>query len=343
MTGVTGEVVVISDDELVRDAVASAAAAQELTLVHHGPAELAGRWRAATAVFIGVDRAAQVAELGLSPRERVFVVGRDPEQLIRWSMPLGAEVIPLPEGRAWLASVLALRRGGGRAPILTVLGGSGGVGASTLAAGLAWRAARQGRRVALVDLDPLGGGIDLLLGVEQVDGWRWPRLNSADGFLTDLAPHLPQVDGVAVLSMPRRSGSDVAREPLGAVLASLQRSHELVVCDPGRMPGIATRECLRLSQSVVLLVGTAVRSVAAAQHVVSTLDLRDARVVVRRLPGGTVPHHAIEDALDFPVVGEVAEDARLRTAAEAGDAPPLGGRGGRAWDGLLRELCEVES
>ena len=29
--------------------------------------------------------------------------------------------------------------------------------------------------LALVDLDPMGGGLDLLLGAESTPGWRWPR------------------------------------------------------------------------------------------------------------------------------------------------------------------------
>jgi len=63
--------------------------------------------------------------------------------------------------------------------VLGVVGGSGGVGASTFAAVLA---AVTGRAM-LVDLDVVGGGIDVLLGIEDVAGARWSGLRVGGGRL----------------------------------------------------------------------------------------------------------------------------------------------------------------
>ncbi len=60
-------------------------------------------------------------------------------------------------------------------------GGRGGAGASVLAGGLAVTAARRGLRTLLIDADPLGGGVDLVLGWESLDGLRWPSLSQASG------------------------------------------------------------------------------------------------------------------------------------------------------------------
>ena len=38
----------------------------------------------------------------------------------------------------------------------------------------------DGERVMLVDCDALGGGLDLLLGAEEVQGLRWPDLALSD-------------------------------------------------------------------------------------------------------------------------------------------------------------------
>lgn len=121
----------------------AAAAAQELVArTVTSTAELATGWRSAGSVFVADDFAAAVAGHALPPRERVFLVGGDESALTRWSAPLGARVIGLPAGRAWLGVVLD---GGGPAaatPVVAVLGGAGGAGASTLAGMLACLAAR---------------------------------------------------------------------------------------------------------------------------------------------------------------------------------------------------------
>ncbi|NUP49841.1 MAG: P-loop NTPase, partial [Catenulispora sp.] len=60
--------------------------------------------------------------------------------------------------------------------LVAVLSGRGGAGGSTLAAALALAGTRRGLRCTLVDLDPAGGGIDLLFGLETEPGPRWSEL-----------------------------------------------------------------------------------------------------------------------------------------------------------------------
>ena len=97
--------------------------------------------------------------------------------------------------------------GTGGAALLRLVGGSGGVGATTLACGLAQRGHRQGLQVALVELDPCGGGVDLVFGAEQAKGWRWPDLASATGHIGDLRGQLPNVSGVDLVSTGRSRSS----------------------------------------------------------------------------------------------------------------------------------------
>ena len=65
--------------------------------------------------------------------------------------------------------------------MLAVVGGRGGAGASVFAVATAVRAARSGERALLVDCDPLGGGVDLVLGAEDLDGLRWPEVGTGAG------------------------------------------------------------------------------------------------------------------------------------------------------------------
>lgn len=328
----------VSGNTEVCELVATAAAALGQQAVVCDPESLSERWQQPATIFIGVDAAAEVAALALPRRDRVYLVGRDVGAAALWSMPLAAEVIVLPEGRAWLSSVLASSVTGGAGRITAVLGGSGGVGASTLAAALCWRAAHAGSSVALVDGDRLGGGIDLLVGAERVPGWRWPRLAGAEGVLGDLREFLPMIDGVAVVSMARGNDLDLPREPLAAVLASLQRTFDHVVIDLGRASGAAAREALRPATRTLLVVGGNVRGLAAAAQTLRAYEPPGCEVVVRQLPPARVPDAVVDEALGLPVVGRIRHDRRLAASAERGERPPLGNRRGglgRVCDQLL--------
>ena len=321
-----------------QEAVLAAATAQELvTRTVTSTAELAEGWREAGAVFIADEFAAAVAGHALPAREGVFLVGADEAALTRWSAPLGARVIGLPAGRAWLGVVLGGSPPAVRTPVIAVLGGAGGAGASTLAGALACLAARDTGSAALVDADLVGGGIDLLLGAERTEGWRWPRLSGAEGHIGDLRSYLPVVDGVSLVSMARGPAVDLARDPLAAILGSLRRSHGLVVLDPGRSLTTAAREAVRLASRVLLVVPGGVRAVAASRELVRALRLEDAEVVLRQGVQGLGPA-AVAEALELPVVAELPDDRRLPLAAERGLSPLRAGRRYRAvCERLLRQ------
>lgn len=345
MTASTGEreVLVVAGPGDTQDLILSAAAAQDLVgRVVTDLDRLAGRWRDAVTVFVADTHAEQVASRALPHRDGVYLVGSDELTLSSWSVPLGARVILLPEGGAWLGAVLDEGTTRARAPVVALVGGSGGLGASTLACALAYRAARLPGGAALVDLDALGGGIDLLLGAEQVDGWRWPRLNAADGHLGDLRPYLPVVDGVSVVSMSRGPGLDLAREPLAAIVGSLRRTHGLVVMDTGRSLTAAAREGMRLASRRLLLVSGRIRGVAAARQFVRAHQLEQVDLVLRRSTRGSLPAEVVADALGFPVIAEIPDDPRLVGAAEQGEPPGRSARRGytRMCDRLLSRVLQ---
>ena len=320
-------VLVVAAPGDTQDSILAAVTAQELEAeVIVEPERLAGPWRTAATVIVADDQAEKVAARALPHREDVFLVGQRLDLLSAWSAPLAARVIPLPEGAAWLGAVLGEGSSRTRAPVVAVLGGSGGVGASTLAAALAQLSAARGPSgAALVDADPLGGGIDLLLGAERVQGWRWPRLNAAVGHLGDLRSYLPVVDGVSVVSMARGADLDLAKEPLAAIVGSLRAWHSMVVLDPGRSGGLSAREAIRLSSRQLVVVAASVRGVAAARELLASIDAERAELVVRR-GRGSLPSALVGEALGRPVVAEVPDEPGLVAAAERGEPPARGSR-----------------
>ena len=298
-------------------------------------------WARAPLALIGVDVAAEVAALVLPARRRVFLVGLDQalSEVCAWSVPLGAAVLPLPSGAERLAAALAevagRRARAGR--LLAVVGGAGGVGSSTCAAALAVVGARLGRRTVLVDVDEQGGGLDLLVGAEGADGWRWPRFAGARGFLGDLRGQLPHSDGVDVLSVAREAppGAGLGVEQLRAVLLSVARTHELVVADLPRVLTPACREAMRQADEVLLVVRADLRGVAAARQLVQELvpACASVRLLVRQGRVRGVAPEAVAGALGLPCAGTVPFDAALVLAAERGDPP------GRSSRSALARSC----
>lgn len=207
--------------------------------------------------------------------------------------------------------------------MIVLVGASGGVGATTLAALLARRRAADGRRVCLVDLDGRRGGMDVVLGVEGRSGARWHDLAGVRGTVaaSDLDEVLPRWRGVDVLSADRR-GSDVPRDVVDAVLAGLAADGRTAVLD---VPGWAVGEGLlpTLAGEVLLLVRRDVVGVAGAVAVRGRLG-PGVRLVLRPSRArGIAPGH-VADVLEAPVLGLVPDDRRVSDAIDRGLGPAPG-------------------
>jgi len=337
----------ISRDPSLADAVlASAAAVRVEPVIARDTEAIRRAWPGADLVLVGVDLAATVVGLGLPPRRGVHVCGPDADSLLAWSVPLEAPAMVLPEQSGFLSSLLVgrdeLRSDG--AAVLRLVGGSGGLGTTTLAAGLAQRAQRRGLDAALVELDPLGGGIDLLFGAEQAPGWRWPDLSSAAGHVGDLKGQLPNVSGVDIVSMGRPALPDDSGgsgepglprpEAVHAVLAGLVRGRELVVLDAGTHPDPS----FAAQAQTLLVVGAEVKAVVAARARAIALRLSGAQLVVRTGPGRRLDPALVADTLGMPLCGTVGHAGWLPQALESGEPPGLGRRRfSRECDRILAE------
>jgi len=337
------ETLLCTGDEALASAVAAAGAAVRRPVTRvEGLEALAGAWREAGVIVVGADVAVPAARMALPSRDGVYVLGdaRAPAAALSASVRLGAGTIVLPEGAELLVDVLAGRTGGARAASrIAVLGGSGGVGASTVAVGLAMAGTALGPS-ALVDLDPWGGGLDLLLGAERAPGWRWDRLKSARGQIGDLRGELPSVTGVSMVSMSRDDATGVTRDAVAAVVSALARSHAVVVLDVGRCLDAASREALRSSDRTVVVVAQDVRGVAAARMTLDAAQPSGAGVVVRLRRGGTIRAGDVAAALALPLLGTVPYAASLPAAAERGVPPDraAGRRWTRSCATVLREV-----
>ena len=288
---------------------------------------------------------------------RLALAGAEvPEGLWRRALESGATaVLLLPEEEDTLVEALleAADPRPADALVLGVLGGCGGAGASVLATRLAGAAARRARRpgaaprVLLADLDPLGCGVDLLLGLEDEEGLRWEDLRGVRGSLRPdvLEAALPRRGGVDVLARGRGApGTQEVPPPASAaVLAAARRSHDAVVLDLPR-GARGAEHLLGSCAPLLLLVPADVPSAVAAsrqlEDVVRVAPSTDVRVVVRPGPrsAGRLRPHEVAEALGRPLAGVVPHEPAL--AARAADGALLARERSAGGPGRADELLE---
>jgi secretion/DNA translocation related CpaE-like protein len=215
--------------------------------------------------------------------------------------------------------------GGCDAVTVSVVGGNGGAGASTFACALAVVAARRGQRVLLVDGDPLGGGLDLVVGAEDAEGLRWPDLMGTQGRVSapSLRSALPALGSLSVVSWDRGDPLVMPPETMRAVVSAGQRGNDLVVIDLPRRLDAAGEEALVRSASTLLVVSAEVRAVAAAARVRDQLaTLAAGMLVVVRGPGPTgLDGRLVADTLGLPLAAELRSERGLAEAVDRGFGP----------------------
>jgi secretion/DNA translocation related CpaE-like protein len=326
MANSTNAVLALIGDPVLRDDADRVAAAAGVSLVHVAEPSSRKAWMAATAVLLDVGAAIRCAQRALPRRDRVTLVGPGDPQPADWqaAISVGAQqVLTLPTQDAELVAVLsaaAVAEDGSRGPVVAVLGARGGAGASVFAAALAQTAAEAGQAL-LVDADPWSGGIDLVMGTEDVPGLRWPDLALRSGRLgfPALRDALPSRNLVSVLSSGR-TGVDIEAGPLGAVIDAGCRGGATVVCDVPRRCTAAVEAALDAADLVVLVTPADVRSCAAAAAARPWLMAcnPNAGVVVRGPAPGGLRSAEVARIVELPLLAAMRPQPGITELLERG-------------------------
>jgi secretion/DNA translocation related CpaE-like protein len=338
--------VITEDRDLLDDLVRVAAAAGAQLDVAHAPAHARPYWNLAPLVVIGGDLADAVAATSPPARDGVLLVTRDPEDPDSWRrcVAVGAQaVVDLPGGERRLVEEFAdaMEPDPRSGVVLCVIGGRGGVGASVLAACLALRASGDRLRTLLIDADPLGGGIDALLGQEEATGARWGDLVAREGRVGSAALRaaLPAFGDLTVLSFHRGEIQAIPAQAMRSVLEAGRRGFDVVVVDLPRHLDPAAIEALTRASGTLLVATADVRGVLAAAQVLTAVDRHtsDIRAVIRP---GVLDDEAVASSLGIPSAGHLPDQPRLPTTLNRGELPKLGPRTvlGALCTSLLRDL-----
>lgn len=319
------------DEMLLDDLLRLAAAAGVTPQVESDLVAVRRSWQTASLIVVGRDFADLLAGSQPVRRTGVVLVGSDLDdaEIYRCAVAIGAEqVCLLPDQEAVLAEKLAdIVDGASRAAVtLACVGGCGGAGASMLAAALGVIGSRRGLQTMLIDGDPLGGGIDLIVGGERGVGLRWPELVGTAGRVsaTALRSALPSIGRLAVLSWDRQDVVRMPPEAMRSVLGAAQRSNDLVVLDLPRWRDEAVEEALTRATSTLLVVPRDVRSCAAAARVAKYLSMiaTDLRVVTRDPPINDLTARDVAAHVGFPLAAELRFDRDLTRLVDAGRFAP---------------------
>lgn len=347
-------ILAVIDDPLLDSDIDRIVAAAGVRIVRTGDPSGRRVWTSAAAILVDTAGARRCAERGMPRRDRVLLVCRDTPGPAEWeaAVAVGAQrVVTLLTHDRDLMAVLSdaaeeSAEGGARGPVVAVLAGRGGAGASVFATTLAQVASES----LLIDGDPWGGGIDLVLGSETEPGLRWPDLSLAGGRLSypALRDALPVHHGVSVLSGSRAlsggpSSNEIGALPLGAVIDAGSRAGVTVVCDVARQPTSASETALAAADLVVLITTADVRSCAATAATAqwaSAGNLNTGVVVRGPSPGGLRPID-VARIVGLPVLASMRPEPGIEPRLERGGLrlrrrSPLA----RAARKVLGVLCE---
>lgn len=319
-------------DETLLDHLLTLAAAAGCDLERVADATAARmRWLTAPLVILDPAGVAECARASFPRRGSVVVVARDPEPLELWqqSMGVGAErVITVPGCDPWLVSAFADAAEGppsNAGKVLAVLGARGGAGASVFSVAVSLTALRKGDNTLLIDCDPRGGGLDLVLGAENEPGLRWPDMQLSAGRVAAASLHMAlptRRKGSARMTLlsGARKGEGPAPDAVAAVVEAGRRTGEIVVCDLPRSLDMAAWAAIDRCDLAVIVTPAEVRATVTAKRLAEDLNARGVspQLVVRGpAPGGLQPAD-VEKGAKLPVLAVMKPERRLDVALDRG-------------------------
>lgn len=336
----------VTRDETLLDELLRLAAAAGITpdVAPDGGSALRG-WAAAPLVLVGLDVAAEVARMAPPRRDGVHVVawGDIPDDVFRVALALGAEdVAGLPGSGEWLVEHLTDLGDDRPVPGLTVgvLGGSGGAGATTFACALGQVAAASGPAV-VVDTDPLGPGLDRVVGLDGEAGVRWGELCRTTGRLgaRSLREALPRSGRLGVLTWGPGEHASLQAFAVREAISAARRGHDTVVVDlPRARDPVLDEVVVRCDRVLVVTVPT-VAGVASAERVCAGLPDRSRVGLVLR--GRGVDERDVRRVTGLPVLARMPDQRGLAEAIDLGFGPVRSRRGplGRTGVAVLEQLA----
>ncbi|MEP6562439.1 MAG: septum site-determining protein Ssd [Nakamurella sp.] len=329
---------IITDDDRLLDDLLRIAAAAGVEPSHARVPRSRAQWGSASLVLLDGALAPWAVDARLPRRAGVVVVSAAAPDAELWELcvRLGVDRTLVPAGSEEILIGLlsdASTSGIGDGRCVAVLGACGGAGASVFASAVAAAAAQTATDALLIDCDPWGAGLDVLLGMENDPGLRWGDLAAPSGRLQADALHrsLPVLrsgSGQVAVLCPGRRGGEIGVDVLDVVVDAGRRSGATTVLDVPRTPGPPGDRALEHADLVVLLAPADVRSCWAADRLGSRIreSGSPAGVVVRGPSPGGLGATELADVIGLPLLAAMRPESGLARNLEFGLAFGTGRR-----------------
>ncbi len=327
--------IVTTDPPLADELVRLAAAAGVVPEVVGDVGNALRAWSHASLVLVGADLADSVAAAGPARRAGVHLVtaSSPSDRLYQAALACSAESVRcLPGDIDAVVADLADGGDGSRAAgvLVGVIGGAGGVGATVFAGALAETLAEESATL-LIDADPIGPGIDRVLGTESLDGVRWDGLEQAAGRLSarSLYDALPRHGRLSVLTWSAarsdQTSASAMRSAMRSAISTGRRAYPVVVVDLARSPGPVVDDVLVRCDRVLLVSTLTVPAVSAAARLAGRLPATTGLVL--RGSGAGVAAAEVAEILGLPVLVQMRDQRGLDEAIALGLGPLRSRRG----------------
>ncbi|GAC1337767.1 MAG: hypothetical protein NVSMB29_02610 [Candidatus Dormibacteria bacterium] len=212
------------------------------------------------------------------------------------------------------------RRSGRKSELFVVFAGKGGVGKSVVSTNLSSALAKDGARVAIIDLDLQFGDVGVMLGVEHPHTIEElvPLGDQMESeFLEELMGTGPE--GVRVLLAPTSPelADLVTAGTLRAIIRELGKSYDYIVIDAAAHLEERTLEVIEMADHIVVVTAfnvTAVKDTKITLKLLQSLgvDREKIAVILNQTRAKTnFTREEVEDSLRFRIVTQLPFDPRI--------------------------------
>ncbi len=229
--------------------------------------------------------------------------------------------------------------------IIAIVSGKGGVGKSTLAAGLAASLSQMGKRVLAVDCDAGMRNLDLLLGLEGMGVYNMNDVLSGKELAEAITTHnryknLDFLPASAQFDDPLITGANL--------LSMLKQAtdYDFVILDCGAGIGRIHKEISEICTTLIIVATPEFTSVRDADRTAQVLNANKMRLVINKVDpiliksGKFSNIDEIIDATSVQLLGIIPEDFNIRVLNNEGK--PVcddNTKGGRAIVNIAHRLC----